>query len=232
MRYSENFWAIVPAAGIGKRMQVDKPKQYLKLFDKTVLEQTLNRLLQSQVFSAIVVAISKTDIYWSNLKISKNKQIITAIGGKERADSVLSALYALKVKALDSDWVLVHDAVRPCITYADIHHLINSLKNATTGGVLAIPSNDTLKQVGNNQKIIKTLNRNNIWRALTPQMFRYNKLKQALKATTGNLAITDEANALELCGSEVEFICGRTDNIKITCPEDLALAQFYMDKQT
>ena len=231
MNHSINFWAVVPAAGVGKRMNADRPKQYLELAGKTVIEHTLLRLLGAEVFTAVAVAISEEDPYWPDLDVSAHKKIITAAGGKERADSVLSALKAIRTVASDDDWVLVHDAARPCITKIDIHHLIDSLKTDEIGGILALSSHDTLKSVQGDNIIIGTLDRSHIWRALTPQMFRYGLLKNALEAAEGNTAITDESSALELQGMQPKIVEGRPDNIKITRPEDLALAQFYMEHQ-
>ena len=231
MNHSINFWAVVPAAGVGKRMNADRPKQYLELAGKTVIEHTLLRLLSAEVFTAVAVAISEEDPYWPDLDVSAHKKIITAAGGKERADSVLSALKAIRAVASDDDWVLVHDAARPCITTIDIHHLIDSLKTDEIGGILALSSHDTLKSVQGDNIIVGTLDRSHIWRALTPQMFRYGLLKNALEAAEGNAAITDEASALELQGMQPKIVEGRPDNIKITRPEDLALAQFYMEYQ-
>jgi 2-C-methyl-D-erythritol 4-phosphate cytidylyltransferase len=223
-------WAVVPAAGVGKRMQADRPKQYLPLVGKTVIEHTLSRLVQSGAFQAVAVAISVEDPYWPELEISQHPQVITAPGGKERADSVLSALKALQGQADDNDWVLVHDAARPCLTADDIHNLINTLKDDAVGGILALSSHDTLKQV-DGRNIAATIDRSHIWRALTPQMFRYGMLRDALQDAEGNPAITDEASALELLGLQPKIVEGRPDNIKITRPEDLALAQFYMEQQ-
>ena len=231
MNHSINFWAVVPAAGVGKRMNADRPKQYLELAGKTVIEHTLLRLLSAEVFTAVAVAISEEDPYWPDLDVSAHKKIITAAGGKERADSVLSALKAIRTVASDDDWVLVHDAARPCITTIDIHHLIDSLKTDEIGGILALSSHDTLKSVQADNIIVGTLDRSHIWRALTPQMFRYGLLKNALEVAEGNAAITDEASALELQGMQPKIVEGRPDNIKITRPEDLALAQFYMEHQ-
>lgn len=230
MTHSIKFWAVVPAAGVGKRMNADRPKQYLDLAGQTVIEHTLLRLLHANIFAAVAVAISEEDPYWSELKVASHEKIIRAKGGKERADSVLSGLHAIRDQAADDDWVLVHDAARPCITSEDIHHLINSLVNDDVGGILALPSADTLKNVlGNN--IVGTLDRSHIWRALTPQMFRYGSLKSALELAVGNPAITDEASALELQGLQPKIVEGRPDNIKITRPEDLALAHFFMEQQ-
>lgn len=223
-------WAVVPAAGVGKRMQADRPKQYLPLAGKTVIEHTLSRLVQSGAFQAVAVAISVEDPYWLELDISQHPQVITAPGGKERADSVLSALKALQGQADENDWVLVHDAARPCLTSDDIHNLINTLKDDAVGGILALASHDTLKQI-DGHNITATVDRSQIWRALTPQMFRYGMLRDALQDAEGNPAITDEASALELLGLQPKIVEGRPDNIKITRPEDLALAQFYMEQQ-
>ena len=144
MTETNKYWGIVPAAGVGKRMQADRPKQYLELNNTTVIEQTLTRLLEVEALAAVVVAISTEDPYWPKLEISRNPRIYTAAGGKERADSVLSALNSIADKAADDDWVLVHDAARPCITQSDVEHLINELQDHPVGGILALASHDTL----------------------------------------------------------------------------------------
>jgi 2-C-methyl-D-erythritol 4-phosphate cytidylyltransferase len=187
-------------------------------------------LLNANVFTALAIAISPEDPYWPTLPLASHAQIITAAGGKERADSVLSALTSIRHRAQAHDWVLVHDAARPCLTTEDIHLLINTLKNDDVGGILALASHDTLKNAQHGQ-ILGTLNRNHIWRALTPQMFRYGLLTEALTSTRGNPAITDEASALEIAGYHPKIVEGRPDNIKITRPEDLALAEFYLEQQ-
>lgn len=229
MTHPPKIWAVVPAAGVGKRMNADRPKQYLLLDGQTVIEYTLTRLLQANCFNAISVAISPEDPYWPALPIANHPQIITAEGGKERADSVLSGLHALSAEACENDWVLVHDAARPCLTTSDIHQLLNTLKNDPVGGILALASHDTLKAV-TGDSITETLDRRQIWRALTPQMFRYGLLKQALQASVGNLAVTDEASALEMQGWQPKIVEGNPCNIKITRPEDLALAHFYLQQ--
>lgn len=231
MNSTIQYWAVVPAAGVGKRMQADRPKQYLPLAGKTVIEHTLERLLLSAAFQAVAVAISVEDPYWPELPMAQHPDVITAPGGKERADSVLSALQALRGRAADKDWVLVHDAARPCLTGTDINLLIASLKDDAVGGILALSSHDTLKQVEAG-RITATVDRKQIWRALTPQMFRYGMLRDAMQQAEGNPAVTDEASALEMLGLQPKIVEGRPDNIKITRPEDLALAQFYMEQQT
>ena len=232
MKTTIKYWGIVPAAGVGKRMQADRPKQYLPLNGVTVIEQSLMRLLQVQQFAAVVVAISKEDPYWPKLAISKNSRIRTAAGGKERADSVLSALHSIADNAADDDWVLVHDAARPCITQSDVEHLIDELQNHEVGGILGQASHDTLKSVDDELVITDTVDRSKIWRAFTPQMFRYGALKTALEeAAAKGWVVTDDASALELQGKQPKMIAGRADNLKITRPEDLALAQFYLEQQ-
>lgn len=223
-----NYWGIVPAAGVGKRMAADRPKQYLPLAGKTVIEHTLERLLASGVFSGIAVAVSAEDPYWPALPISRHPQIHTAPGGKERADSVLNALDFLHGRAETGDWALVHDAARPCLTPGDVRKLIDTLQNDAVGGILALPVSDTLKRVSGTA-ILETVDRSAIWRALTPQMFRYGALRDALRdAAVRGAQVTDEASALELQGRQPKIVEGRPENLKITRPEDLPLAAFYL----
>jgi 2-C-methyl-D-erythritol 4-phosphate cytidylyltransferase len=212
-------------------MGATTPKQYLPVNGKPVLQHTLERLLSVEAFTAIAVALGQEDGYWPDLPFTRHPKILRADGGKERADSVLSALRRLEGLAHDDDWVLVHDAARLCVTRADVLKLIETLEHDPVGGILALPSSDTLKGVENGI-IIDTVDRNHVWRALTPQMFRYGALKQALiEATELGLTVTDEASALELKGLTPRIVEGRPDNIKITRPEDLALATFYLEQQ-
>lgn len=225
-----NYWGIVPAAGVGSRMQVNHPKQYLQIQDKAILAHTLERLLACSIFEVIVVAISEGDPYWPQLSISQHNKIITAAGGRQRADSVLSSLLALEGRAAEDDWVLVHDAARPCLAVSDVQALVDRLRDEPVGGILAVPVHDTLKMV-DKQRISETIDRSRIWRAMTPQMFRYAALKQALQdAEQSGATITDEASALELQGHKPVIVEGRPDNIKITRPEDLDLAKFYLER--
>jgi 2-C-methyl-D-erythritol 4-phosphate cytidylyltransferase len=231
MSLKHAFWGVVPAAGVGKRMGADLPKQYLPVNGKPLLQHTLERLLSVKALSAVAVALGKEDGYWPDLPFADNPRILIAEGGKERADSVLSALLRLENLATDDDWVLVHDAARLCITAADVLKLIETLEHDPVGGILALPSSDTLKGVQDGI-ITDTVDRSRVWRALTPQMFRYGALKQALtEAAELGLKVTDEASALELKGLTPRIVEGRPDNIKITRPEDLALAAFYLEQQ-
>ncbi len=178
--------------------------------------------------AGVAVAISPEDPYWPELAISRHPLVHTAPGGKERADSVLNALDYLQDRAGEEDWVLVHDAARPCIAAADVHKLIDALKDDAVGGILALPVADTLKRVSDGS-ISETVDRSAIWRALTPQMFRYGALRDALRdAAAKGSVVTDEASALELQGRRPKIVEGRPDNLKITRPEDLPLAEFYL----
>lgn len=229
--HSARFWGVVPAAGVGKRMGGTIPKQYLQVHGKPVLQHTLERLLAVERFTAIAVALGAEDGYWPDLPFSDHPRVITAPGGRERADSVLSALIRLEELALENDWVLVHDAARLCITAGDILNLMEQLEDHEVGGILALPSTDTLKGVEAGV-IVDTVDRNHVWRALTPQMFRYGALRHALEdAGKRDLVVTDEASALELQGRRPAIVEGRPDNIKITRPEDLPLAAFYLEQQ-
>lgn len=224
----QRYWAIVPAAGVGKRMGADRPKQYLPLAGKTVIEHTLERLLTAIVWEGIVVAIGEEDPYWPELPIARHPKVQRALGGRERADSVLNGLEHVRSQARDEDWVLVHDAARPCISVEDVNKLVVMLRDDPIGGILALPVSDTLKRVESGV-ITATVDRSAIWRALTPQMFRYGVLRHALAdaAATGAV-VTDEASALELLGYRPAIVEGRPDNLKVTRPEDLDLAAFYL----
>jgi 2-C-methyl-D-erythritol 4-phosphate cytidylyltransferase len=229
---SENdVWFIVPAAGIGQRMGVETPKQYLPFAGATIIDATLNTLLKCPVLAGIVVAIHPDDIHWSSLLISQNKYIHTIIGGDERADSVQAGLDFLRPKVSDDDWVLVHDAARPCISLSSINSLMTALTNDSVGGILGVSCSDTLKladkeSIDPQYTIAHTIDRSRIWQAQTPQMFRYGLLSSALaSALEHNKAITDEASALELAGYSVNMVAGRRDNIKITQADDLYIAE-------
>lgn len=229
---TSRFWFIVPAAGIGQRMQTDRPKQYLPLANTTVLEQTLTTLLSVDNLEGIVVAIHPEDDVWSQLALSQHKNIHTVIGGAERCDSVLAALNYLQGQVSDMDWVLVHDAARPCILPETITSMLDELGNDPVGGILGVASSDTLKRVDADQTIQETVDRECIWRAQTPQMFRYHILQSSLaQAIDTQCAITDEAFVVEKKGYSVKMVSGRQDNIKITHPDDLWLAEAILARQ-
>ncbi|CAK1912845.1 2-C-methyl-D-erythritol 4-phosphate cytidylyltransferase [Vibrio crassostreae] len=221
--------AVVPAAGVGSRMQADRPKQYLKIHGTTILEHTVEKLLSHPQVSQIVVAISDDDPYYPELALNQNPQVIRVSGGSERADSVLSALDYIAEQQL-GDWVMVHDAARPCVQLGDIDKLISGAMSHDVGAILAAPVRDTMKR-GAQGQIEHTVERADLWHALTPQMFKAEPLWNALsEALQQGVSITDEASAFEWKGLSPALIVGRLDNFKITQPEDLALAEFYLSQ--
>ncbi|WP_268892429.1 2-C-methyl-D-erythritol 4-phosphate cytidylyltransferase [Colwellia sp. 20A7] len=229
---NQQFIVVVPAAGVGKRMQASCPKQYLTLNEQTILSHTINRLLNHKNIAKVILAISDDDDYFMQTALLDNPNIIKVSGGEERVDSVLSGLQAIN----ELDWVLVHDAARPCITHADIDKLISQCLENNTGGILAAPVVDTMKLAINKndqvEQVDKTIDRSHLWHAFTPQMFKAKELKEAIiQAKEKGLVITDEASAIESVGLPCLLISGRRDNIKITRPEDLVLASFYLNQQ-
>lgn len=223
--FTPRHWAIIPAAGIGRRMHSDIPKQYLPLVGRTVIEHALKPFLHHPLIAGIVVALDSEDAYWPSLDVQAGKPLMIVAGGAERAHSVLNALRYLEAHTDANDWALVHDAVRPCLVRADLDRLLDSLSNDPVGGILAAPLADTLKRAGAEGAIEATIDRTGLWRALTPQMFRVSDLRQAIeRALIANLPITDEAAAIEHSGLRPKLVEGRGDNLKITRAEDLVLA--------
>ena len=209
------------------------PKQYLTIDNQTILNHTINRLLSHKNIAKVVLAISDDDAYFAQTTLVNNPNIIRVSGGKDRVDSVLSGLQVIN----DMEWVLVHDAARPCITHDDIDKLIKQCLANNSGGILAAPAVDTMKLATENNanetmEVSKTIDRSSLWHAFTPQMFKAKELKQAIeKAQTKGLIITDESSAIESDGLPCLLVSGRRDNIKITRPEDLVLANFYLKQQ-
>lgn len=221
--------AVVPAAGVGSRMKADRPKQYLTINAITILEHTVKKLLSHPQVSKVVVAVSEGDPYFPELSLSQHPDVVRVKGGNERADSVLSALNYIQESGL-GEWVMVHDAARPCIQQGDIDKLIEAALSHPVGGILAAPVRDTMKR-GVDGAIDHTVERANLWHALTPQMFRTLPLQQALtEALEQGVSITDEASAFEWKGASPALVAGRSDNFKVTQPEDLALAEFYLSQ--
>ena len=231
---AHRFWLVVPAAGIGQRMQADLPKQYLTLNGRFVLDVTLDRLLSCGPWAGCVVPLHRDDRWWPVSSSSGDPRIEPCAGGAERAGSVLAALEHLQGRAGDADWVLVHDVARPCVYPEDIARLRATLADDPCGGLLAAPVSDTIKEVApDSDQVLATRDRKSLWRAFTPQVFRYQALFSALQQGIHEHqgAITDEASAMELAGWQPRVVPGRTDNIKITVPEDLALAEFILTRQ-
>ena len=230
---NRSVWVIIPAAGVGARMQANRPKQYLPLVGKTVIEHTLNCFLQHPAIAGIVVVVSQEDPYWYDLAIAHSPFIHTVQGGKERADSVLNGLHFLHQQPfvqLDT-WVMVHDAARPCLSQQDLNALLEATQHGIEeGAMLAVPVRDTMKRTQPDcSKIAYTEDRNGLWHALTPQIARFGVLYTALQqALEQGAMITDEASALEFAGLHPNLIEGDGRNIKITRPADLALAEFFL----
>ena len=225
---THNITAVVPAAGVGSRMAADRPKQYLQIAGKTILEHTVDRLLSHPAIERVIIAIGKDDPYFSALPLAADPRITVVDGGAERADSVFAGLAAIDD---EESWVLVHDAARPCLRLADLERLITTAQGCESGAILAAPVRDTMKRGNGRQGIAETVDRNDLWHALTPQMFRVKQLRDSLRyALEQGAVITDEASALEFCGYAPRLVQGRADNLKVTQPEDLALAEFYLQQ--
>lgn len=229
---SERYWAVVPAAGIGRRVGGPLPKQYLKLLGTAVLVHTLRRIAGVPEVEGIVVALAADDPWWDELDLQVDKPVRTVVGGAERAHSVAAAVAALCSELCERDWILVHDAARPCVRIDDIRRLIGAVRQHPCGGLLASPVHDTVKQAGMQGEVVATVDRSRLWRALTPQLFRAPLLHAALQAGLTQVErITDEASAMELAGHRPLLVEGSATNIKITRAEDLALASFYLSNE-
>ncbi|WP_420885585.1 2-C-methyl-D-erythritol 4-phosphate cytidylyltransferase [Candidatus Profftia tarda] len=220
--------AVVPAAGIGTRMRSVCPKQYLSIQGKTILEYSVMALLSHEEVERIIVSISPDDSYFYDLPLAKDARIQVLHGGINRAESVLAGLRAAK----NADWVLVHDAARPCLHKDDLSNLLELRYKSKVGGILATPVRDTMKRSRSGIDVIKhTVTREWLWHALTPQFFPCKLLIMCLEyALNQGCNVTDEASALEYCGYHPILVPGRYDNIKITRPEDFALAQLCLSK--
>lgn len=222
--------AVVPAAGIGSRMQMECPKQYLRIGQQTLLEHAVAGVLQHPCVKKVIIAISPTDRWFASLPLACHPQVDVVYGGEQRADSVLAGLN----KADGAHWVLVHDAARPCLHPDDLTRLLALTHTSEVGGILAAPVRDTMKRAAPGQCAIDhTVERQNLWHALTPQLFPLALLRSCLqRALNEGAVVTDEASALEYCGFHPELVDGRADNIKVTRPEDLSLAAFYLSRLT
>ncbi|MCG8325840.1 MAG: 2-C-methyl-D-erythritol 4-phosphate cytidylyltransferase [Thiotrichales bacterium] len=229
---SAKNWVVIPAAGIGTRMQAEMPKQYMKLRDKTVLEHAAERFLQHSAIEGIVVVVNASDPYWPGNPLSGNQRIMTTTGGNERCHSVLNGLELLTAHADENDWVLVHDAARPCLCNAELDRLLAEIADHADGGLLALPVRDTMKRCNKDNEITGTVERDGLWHALTPQMFRLGPLLLALKESIDRSEIvTDEAQAMEKTGVKPLLVRGEVSNIKITRTGDLELAEFYLNSR-
>ena len=232
MTVTSQFWAVVPAAGAGRRFGARVPKQYLDLGGRTVIDFCLRLFLASGRIRGIVVVLDPADMYWSATPLADDPDLMRADGGRERCHSVLNALELLAPQASEEDWILVHDAARPCLRAEDLDHLLDRVSAHPVGGLLGVPVRDTMKQAGAGGEVARTIPREGLWHAYTPQVFRFGLLHRALRtALERGQLVTDDAAAVELLGLAPLLVEGHADNIKITRPEDLPLARFYLAQQ-
>ena len=226
------IWALIPAAGYGARFGSDVPKQYLNLAGKTVIEHSIERIGSVSGILGIVVVLAPGDTLFQRICSASfdDSKMIYAIGGVDRASSVLNGLQSLSGLALEEDWVLVHDSVRPCVRMSDITRLISSVADDSIGGLLGCPMADTLKHVGPSNRVSSTINRSGLWAAFTPQLFRYGRLRYAMEFGEKG-GFTDESSALEVLGYQPTVVMGSSDNLKITHKCDLALANDILSAQ-
>lgn len=218
------LWLIVPAAGRGRRMGADRPKQYLPLAGRPVLAHTLTRLHRAYPQASLRLCLDADDGWFDPAWVPFADWRRVA-GGEERVDSVVRALEDLAPEASDDDLVLVHDVARPCVHPDDLRRLLEVLDTDPVGGLLAAPVADTMKRADGAGRVAATESRDGLWHALTPQGFRYGLLSEALGAARrAGIVVTDEASAVEALGLAPRLVAGRRDNLKITHPEDLPLA--------
>ncbi len=233
--YSNNppIWAIVPASGVGERMRSSVPKQYLKLGDKTIIEHTLDRLLSFDGIIGVILVLRADDSDWPGLNYQSEKPVLTTTGGEERKHSVFNGLLKLKELDLNDPYALVHDAVRPLVTHKDLACLVKAATNHEAGALLALPISDTIKKQDEQGNSNKSIEREGLWRAFTPQLFRACLLHKALDyVLQNNLKITDDAAAIEALGMKPKLVSCSAENIKLTNPEDLSLAEQILSRQS
>lgn len=224
------IWAVVPAAGTGSRMNSALPKQYLELAGKPVICHVLEAFDRHPRVSGTVIALAEGDDNWAAIEPALNKPLYRVTGGATRMQSVVSGLTWLIGHTGPEDWVMVHDAARPCLTHGDLDRLIDTLSGHPVGGLLGVRIADTVKRVNADGGVTETLDRSHLWRAFTPQMFRLGMLHEALTdAAAHDCEVTDEAAGMERMGYTPLMVEGRPDNIKITHAHDLAIAEFYLN---
>jgi 2-C-methyl-D-erythritol 4-phosphate cytidylyltransferase len=231
--FKQAVWAVIPAAGIGARMGADTPKQYLRIEGRTLIEYACAALLANPGIKGLVIALHADDQVMATLPLADDARVHLIAGGAERADSVMAGLDYLASLAATDDWILVHDAARPCLETAVVDQLLEQLSQHKVGGIVARPVTDTVKRAScggeRGREIDQTVSREQLWLAQTPQMFRYGKLVRALRgAIEDGLVVTDESMALERMGYKPMLLTGAASNIKVTYPQDLALAAWYI----
>ena len=222
------FHVIIPAAGSGNRMANVLPKQYLPLAGKPMISHVIQVFFNNLRITSIHLALSPDDEFWRTLTLNPESKLhLHYTGGASRSETVLNTLQA--IDADDEDWILVHDAARPGLSGKLLESLLDALQDDAVGGLLAMPVADTLKKSDANNRAEKTVSRQNLWQAQTPQMFRYATLKKALSEFDGNA--TDEAEAIEALGLQPKLVQGELSNLKVTYPQDLALLEALFEKK-
>ncbi len=228
---SEKIWCIIPAAGLGRRLGSDTPKQYLELGREPVLAHSIRVFGQIDAIEATAVGVAPGDPYWRSSGIGAQPNVYSFNGGETRAETVIHGLYFLQsvLGAGDSDWTMVHDAARPLVESEDIIRLLQACQSRGCGGILATGVADTLKRGDENNMITQTEERESLWRALTPQCFPLGILRSAMEqGLKEQIRITDESSAMEHAGYPVQLIPGSSRNFKITVRSDLELARLLL----
>jgi 2-C-methyl-D-erythritol 4-phosphate cytidylyltransferase len=224
----QKFHVVIPAAGIGNRMANVLPKQYIPLAGKPIVSHVIQVFFNNPRIASIHLALSPEDEFWRSFTLNPESRLhLHYTGGASRSETVFNTLQAMDANA--DDWVLVHDAARPGLSAELLNHLLDTLQNDSVGGLLAMPVADTLKKSDETNHVENTVSRQHLWQAQTPQMFRFEKLKQALESFNG--APTDEAEAIEALGLQPKLVRGELINLKVTYPQDLALLELIFDKQ-
>lgn len=224
------FHIIIPAAGAGNRMATAIPKQYLPLCGKPIISHSIQTFFACPRVATINLALSAEDFFWRSLQLDHNSRLnLHYTGGDTRAQTVLNTLAAMQPNVAENDWILVHDAARPGLTALLLNQLLDALEHDEVGGLLALPLADTLKLSNADARVEKTIPREGLWQAQTPQMFRFNLLYKALASFEGSP--TDEAQAVEALGFQPKLIVGSLRNMKVTYPQDLALMELLMQKE-
>ncbi|GAB5412959.1 MAG: 2-C-methyl-D-erythritol 4-phosphate cytidylyltransferase [Congregibacter sp.] len=223
-------WAVIPAAGSGSRMRDSQRKQFLLLLGRSVLSWSVAAVMADERVRGCVIALPANGQLPSDVAVPRG-ELATCLGGETRAASVLAGLYAVAESAGDDDWVLVHDAARPCLSADRLRRLIDEGLSTSMGALLALPVADTLKRSDADLQVLETVDREGLWRAQTPQMFRLGELRAALQqAIDKGRAVTDESAAMEAAGHSVRLVEGDSANVKVTFPEDLPLAQHWLEQ--
>ena len=223
-------WALLPAGGKGERIGADRPKQYIELAGRTILQHTLERLISHPAIKGVVLVLSRDDQYWQALDLHFAKPIILAEGGSERYHSVLSGLEKLAAVTVGDPLVLIHDAVRPLVSHDDLDRLIEQANVTPDGALLATPLADTLKLDDGEGAVADTPDRRHLWRAFTPQAFSLGLIRNALTAAVEQgIELTDDASAMESAGYRPRLVQCDPSNLKITHPSDIRLAELLLN---